>query len=239
MYLEADLHIHTVASGHAYSTIDEVARAAAEKKLKLIAITDHGPALPGAAHPFHFWNLRILPQEMYGVRVLKGAEANIVNHNGDLDLPEDILEFLDIVEVGFHPRCGYDGATPKENTATLLKVIKNPLVDIIVHPGNPLFPLDVPTIVKAAEEYGVCLEINNSSFYTRQGSYETCLEFAKMSAASEVKIAISSDAHLAGTVGQFAEAVKLAEKAGIAQGRVLNSSAERVLDFLEQRRNRR
>jgi len=228
-----------VASGHAYSTVDEVARAAAEKNLKLIAITDHGPALPGGAHPFHFWNLRILPREMYGVRILRGAEANIINHKGDLDLSDDILEFLDIVGVGFHPRCGYDGATKEENTATLLEVMKNPLVDVIVHPGNPLFPLEVLKLIEVAQEAGICLEFNNSSFYTRQGSYDHCLEIAKAAAESNVRIVISSDAHLASAVGQFDDAVRLAQEVGLTRERILNHTAEQVLDFLKERKKKR
>jgi putative hydrolase len=239
MHLEADLHIHTVASGHGYSTVDEIAQVASKRGLKLIAITDHGPALPGAAHPFYFWNLRVLPAEMYGVQVLKGAEVNIVNHQGDLDLTEDILEILDVVAVGFHPRCGYDGTTKEENTATLLKVMENPFVDIIVHPGNPLFPLDVPTVVEAAEEHGICLEMNNSSFYTRKGSYDTCLEIAKVAVKTNVKIVIGSDAHLATAVGQFSNVVELVEGVGLTEDRILNSSAQRVLDFLEQRKKKR
>ena len=55
-----DLHIHTVASGHAYSTIEEIARAAGEKGLEIIAITDHTAGMPGGAHDFHFQNLGVV-----------------------------------------------------------------------------------------------------------------------------------------------------------------------------------
>jgi putative hydrolase len=46
MKLEADLHVHTIASGHGYSTIKEIMTAAAEKGLKTVAITDHGLNMP-------------------------------------------------------------------------------------------------------------------------------------------------------------------------------------------------
>ena len=69
--LEADLHVHTVASGHAYSTVEEITREAARRGLTLVGITDHGPGLPGGAHQYHFWNLRILPEVLNGVRILK------------------------------------------------------------------------------------------------------------------------------------------------------------------------
>src|SRR5512146_3220126 len=50
----ADMHTHTIASGHAYSTVNELAHAAAAKGLAAMAITDHGPALPGGPHLYHF-----------------------------------------------------------------------------------------------------------------------------------------------------------------------------------------
>jgi putative hydrolase len=61
MKLEADLHIHTTASGHGYSTVKEIVEAAAEKELRLIAITDHGLNMPGAPHWYHFTNMISLP----------------------------------------------------------------------------------------------------------------------------------------------------------------------------------
>ncbi|MFW5991661.1 MAG: PHP domain-containing protein, partial [Halanaerobiaceae bacterium] len=53
MKIEVDLHMHTLNSGHAYSTITEMAKAAAGQNLKLIAVTDHGPLLPGGPHEYY------------------------------------------------------------------------------------------------------------------------------------------------------------------------------------------
>ncbi|MGI6120647.1 MAG: PHP domain-containing protein, partial [Desulfosporosinus sp.] len=85
MDIKVDLHTHTVASGHAYSTISENAQAALRKGIKLLGMTDHGPSMPGTPHLYHFGNLSILPEELYGVRILPGVEANITNHEGELD----------------------------------------------------------------------------------------------------------------------------------------------------------
>lgn len=38
-----DLHMHTVASTHAYSTLSDYIAEAKRKGIKLFAITDHGP----------------------------------------------------------------------------------------------------------------------------------------------------------------------------------------------------
>ena len=70
MRLEADLHVHTVASGHAYSTVSEIVSAARTRGLGLVALLDHGPGCPGGAHPWHFWNMRVLPSTLDGVRIL-------------------------------------------------------------------------------------------------------------------------------------------------------------------------
>ena len=53
MKLEADLHVHTLASSHAYSTITEIARWSADIGLNAVAFTDHGSAMPDAPHIWH------------------------------------------------------------------------------------------------------------------------------------------------------------------------------------------
>lgn len=227
------MHVHTVASGHAYSTIQEIAAAAARKGLEAVAITDHGPALPGAAHPFHFWNLRVVPRRIDGVLILRSAEANVVNDKGELDLPDELLQKLDLVHAGLHPLCGYQGSTPEENTRALLGAISHPLVDIIVHPGNPNFPIDEDRVVEAAREKGKALEINNSSFvYTRLGSRENCLRIARRLSEVGGWIAVGSDAHIADFAGEFSEAVELLAEAGVRQEQLVNSDLQSLRSFL-------
>ena len=59
MRVEIDTHTHTLASGHAYNTLNEMAQAAADKGLKGLAITEHAPEMPGTCHLFYFQNLSI------------------------------------------------------------------------------------------------------------------------------------------------------------------------------------
>jgi putative hydrolase len=237
--IEADLHVHTIASGHAYSTIDEISREAAKKGLSMIAMTDHGPNLPGGAHPYHFWNLRVIPRELNGVRVLRGVEANIMNSDAELDLPEDYLELLEIVLAGFHPVCGYESGSAVQNTNVLIKAMENKFVDVIVHPGNARFPIEPKPLVEASKALGVALEINNSSFLAtsnRLSAYDFDIQIAKHVAELGSPVAISSDAHIYLQVGELSKAIDLAEEAGITSNQVINASAERVLDYLENRR---
>ena len=98
----ADLHCHTVASDHAYSTITELANAAAEKGLVAVGCTDHGTGIQDAPHMWHFYNLDALPDTISGVRVLRGVEANVMDFAGRLDMEDYVLDRLEIVVASMH-----------------------------------------------------------------------------------------------------------------------------------------
>ena len=97
-----DVHTHTVASGHAFSTLQEMAVAASEKGLKLLGITEHAPGIPGTCSPIYFRNLHVVPRRIYGVELLLGAELNIIDYKGTIDLGEEYFPMLDIRIAG-HP----------------------------------------------------------------------------------------------------------------------------------------
>ncbi|NPV91840.1 MAG: phosphatase [Firmicutes bacterium] len=232
MRLEADLHTHTLASGHGYSTVKEMAEAASAAGLKMLAITDHGLSMPGAPHYYHFTNTINWPRYMAGVEVLKGVEANIIDTNGRLDTPEEVLKYLDLVLAGFHSETWYNGKTVEDNTRAMIAAIRNPYVHIIVHPGNPMYPVDLEKVVLAARSYGKALELNNNSFLVRPGSSPRCYRLAKLARRHGVAVSINSDAHICYKVGDFETAVSMAQEAGIQSSQVLNSSAEEVRQFL-------
>lgn len=243
MQLRADLHTHTVASGHAYSTLTELARGARANGMELIAVTDHGPTVPQGAHLWYFWNLKVAPSVLDGVRILKGCEANVSpdSENG-IDLPDQVLERLDFVGVGFHPLTGFDDSDEARNTEALLRVIANPLVDQITHPGNHHeFPVDLDAVVAAAVEHNVILELNDHSFSptsSRASGVAREREFAEAAFSAGARIAIGSDAHYALHVGRFNAALAVAEQIGIPEDAIVNRSAESVLDFLTSKRPR-
>ncbi len=231
----ADLHVHSVASGHAYSTVTENVRAAAERGLEIIALTDHGPMLPGAPHAYYFGNLRVIPDMLFGVRVLKGIEANIMDRQGSLDLDDQRLAKLDIVLAGLHTHCAPHGSVA-ENTEMLINALRNPWVDAIVHPGNPEYPVDFTALVQAAVEYDVALEINNSSLtVSRKGSLPFCHTIAGLAKQYGAKILLGTDSHFAVHVGNFDAADALLAQHGITEEQILNTSRERLRDHLTRR----
>lgn len=100
-----DVHTHTVASGHAYSSLQEMAREAADKGLEVLGITEHGPSVPGTCPLVYFRNMFVIPRQMYGVRLLMGCEVNILDNHGGLDLNDYHLDLLDIAIAGIHGNC--------------------------------------------------------------------------------------------------------------------------------------
>ena len=106
MKIIADLHTHTLVSEHAYSTVDEMLNAAKDKGFLALAITDHGPASSDGAKSVHFKAMHSLPEYINGVRLLKGAEVNIIDYSGKLDLSSNILVNLDFVVASYHEERG-------------------------------------------------------------------------------------------------------------------------------------
>ena len=98
----ADLHTHTLASTHAYSSLTEMVRAASERGLYAIAITDHGKAMPGSPRDWYFGNLREVPLRYRGVLTLAGMEANVLDFEGRLDLEPGDARALDWVKENIH-----------------------------------------------------------------------------------------------------------------------------------------
>ncbi len=234
--IKADLHIHTVASGHGYSTVREICDVARSRGLEMVGICDHGPAMPGAAHPYHFANMIVLPRMLDGIKVLRGAECNIVDIDGNLDLHERILKVLDIVLAGFHLFCGFDDRSVDENTQALTGAIQSGFVDILVHPGNPLYPLNYDKVVYEAARAGVALEVNNASFtIVRRGSEKNCEEVVRLARELGAYICVGSDAHDASMVGVFDSALQLIDRVGFPEERIINRNAETVVDFLKSR----
>lgn len=232
-----DTHTHTVSSGHAYSTIQEMARGAAENGIEMIAMTDHGPAMKGAPHLYHFGNLRVIPKELYGVRIVKGVEANIIDYNGKVDMPDEYLKALDFVIASFHDIV-IAPSTIEEHTNAVINVLKNPYIDAIAHPGNPQFQIDIEKVVNTAKEYNKFIEINNQSFVIRLGSTENCKEIAKKCKEKRVRVVCGSDAHISFDVGKFDRVYDLFKEIDMPQELIINCSLDSLEEYLKERKAR-
>lgn len=237
MRFVVDTHTHTIASGHAYSTVQEMAREAAAKGIEMFAITDHGPAMKGAPYLYHFGNLRIIPENLFGVRVIKGVEANIIDYSGSIDMPDGYLKRLDFVIASFHDIC-IEPSSLEDNTQAMVNVLKNPYVDAIGHPGNTMFKVDIEKVVRAAYDNGKFIEINNSSFLVRAGCEENCREFAVECKKQGVRIVCGSDAHISFDVGRFDRIYKLLDEVLMPEELIMNTSTDKFYEYLEQKKER-
>jgi putative hydrolase len=236
--LVVDSHTHTVSSGHAYSTVQENAKEAGFNGIEMFAVTDHGPALKGAPSLLHFWNLKAIPDTIYGVRVIKGVEANIINYSGQTDMPDEILRKLDFAIASFHD-ITIEPSTVEEHTNALIKALENPYIDAIAHPGNAVFQVDIDKVVRAAARNNKLIEINNHSFSIRKGSDLNCREFLYKCKEHGVRITCGSDAHISFDVGKLDIVKAMIDETGIPEELVMCSSSQKFEMYLQERKKRK
>lgn len=236
MLIEVDTHCHSVASTHAYSTVRELAQSAKETGLKGFALTDHAPASPDSPHIWHFHNLKSLPDEILGVKLLKGVEANIIDTEGNLDMDSKELEKLDWVIASFHAPVVPNG-TYEEFTQAYINIAKNNrLVDVIGHCTTDYFKFDYEKVIKYWKEYEKLVEINESSIIFKKGSRENTYTLLKLCKKYEVPIVVNTDCHYCELIGRVPEAEKIIEEVGFPKDLIINRKIENVLDYIKRKR---
>lgn len=237
MKIIADTHSHTLASGHAYSTIREMAAAAAEKGMQMLALTEHAPKMPGTCGLFYFQNLKVIPRKMSGIRVLFGAELNIMNPDGDIDLPEDTLKKLDIAIASIHIPCFGEGHTKEEITNAYVAAMKNPYIHIIGHPDDGRFPIDYEVLVKTAKETHTLLELNNSSMHPasfRKDAKKNQLTMLELCRQYEVPVTTGSDAHMDVDAGNFNFVEELLAYCNFPEDLVVTTDLEKLKPYIKR-----
>ncbi len=229
-----DTHTHTIASGHAYNTIDEMTKRANSIGLENLAITEHTPKMPGTCNILYFTSLKILPQRKYDVNRLFGCEANIINLYGEVDMPDSLLRKMDIVIASFHIPCVKAGNV-KENTRAIINAMKNPYIDIIGHPDDSRYPIDIELVVDAAKEYQTLLELNNSSLKPngpREGARENDLKMLELCKAKDVCITLGSDAHIEEDICNFGFAEELLAEVDFPDRLIANKDMDLLNSYL-------
>ncbi len=231
MKILTDIHTHTTISHHAYSTLSENARAAKEKGLELIAMTNHGPSLEDGAHIWHFMNASVLPPIIEGIPVLPGVEVNIRNPKGEVDLPENLLKKMGVVIASMHNPT-YDFMNEADCTNAWLNVLENPYIDVLGHPGRGNFPFDIEKVVQKAKEKDVCIEINMHTL-SKPDRYGVCREIALCCKKHKTKIVVNSDAHYCGAIGEFDNAIRLLREIGFSDELIMNRNAKTLVNHLK------
>lgn len=236
MKIELDVHTHTLASGHAYSTLQEMAQAAADKGLKLLGITEHTPDTPGACQFFYFRNLHVVPRRMYGIELLLGAEINILDTLGTLSVDVDFMKRIDLRIASIHS-FSYQSGTADENTNALIQVINNPFIHIIGHPGDGTAVLHFEPIVLAAKEQHTLLEINNSSLKPARNkpeARENNLTLLRLCKQYDVPVILGSDAHISFDIARYDYLSELINQTGFPEELIMNRDVNTFKNYLKR-----
>jgi putative hydrolase len=223
-----DIHTHTLASGHAFSTLQEMVRVASEKHIRLLGITEHGPGIPGTCDPIYFRNMHCVPRLMYGVELLMGAELNIIDYEGAIELEDQFYPMMDVKIAGLHGVCYHPG-TIEQNTNAVLGAIRNPQINIISHPGDGTAVLDFESLVLASKKYKTLLEVNNSSLNPirhRLQARPNNLELLRLCKKYEVPVIVGSDAHISFDIGRHDFVDELLRETDFPDALIVNDKIE-------------
>jgi DNA polymerase (family 10) len=224
--IRGDLHLHTLYSD-GRDTVEGVVRSAEALGYEYIAITDHSPA-SAASRVLSENSLSKQMDEIDevqmrhpGLRILKGVEADILP-DGSLDLPDAVLERLDIVLASLHDDAGQ---SPEELLARYETAAAHPLVNVLTHPANRLvgrrdgYAIDYDRLFELAAETGTMLEIDGApSHLDLEGA------LARRAAEAGVTLTIDSDCHHAPMMGRYMLfGVGTARRGWIEPARVANT----------------
>ena len=230
-----DAHMHTIASGHAYSTLNEMIASGKSKKLKLIGITEHTNKMPGTCHEIYFCNFKVIPRHQDDIEIRMGAEINIINYYGNMDLSEKGFSKIDYGIASLHDIC-IDPGSQEENTNAIIGAMKHPKVKIIGHPDNGYYPVNYEKIVLAAKEYHDLLELNNSSLNAlgeRLNSRDNMKAILKLCQKHQTELIIDSDAHIADDVGNHKYVHELLDNLNFPEELIVNTSVDKFKKYIK------
>ncbi len=230
--ITVDTHTHTNVSAHAFSTLEENIAAAVKMGLEGIAMTNHGPDLGDGAVWFHFNSARHLPKHINGIRLLTGAEVDIMDEDGNLDIEDKYLKNLELIIASFHTPCFAPNQPKEAVTKAWLNTLDNENVDVLGHMGDGRYMCDYEAVVKKAKEKGKIIEINNHSFRVRAGSDENCRQIALLCKKYSVPVVLSTDAHFSAEIGIVDNSKKLLEEIDFPEDLILNTSLKKLCDYL-------
>ena len=237
-HIRADLHTHTTWSDGSAS-VQQMAEAAIQRGLKVLAITDHsfglGVAQGLTVERLHAQRLEIKQvQKKLGdaILLLQGSEVEI-HADGSLDFPDEVLDEMDIVVAALHTSLRQERPVV---TARLLNAIRNPHVDVIAHPSGRLMPnregadLDWEQVLSAAKESGVALEID-----AHPSRLDLDEVYARRAAEMGIPLTIDTDAHAPDGMDVMEYGVSVARRAWVEPEQVINTwETGKIVEWLKR-----
>ena len=230
-----DMHTHTLASGHAYNTIYEMAARGRSLGMEALGITEHAPAMPGTCHEFYFSNLKAVPRVIDGLKMLFGVELNLLDSEGHVDLAEDIIREMDLCVASIHPPCFQEGRSREEVTRACLNACENPYITIIGHPDDGRFPVDYEQLAIKARDTGTLLELNQGSLQPgsfRLNTMENAEIMLRYCEKYGTRVIMDSDAHVVSQHGNHTCGTELVKRMGFPEELIVNRSLDEFTKFL-------
>ena len=260
--IACDTHTHTIASRHAYSTVEENVRAAAELRFELLSVTDHfspmiqtEPATGVDLRDYQqFINLEMWPRRWHGVHLMRGCEADIVDLDGHLygwnmpfdwrlsgpaeeprtTLQEEVFYQCDYVIASVHGHRWADGATREQVTEMYIHALEHPKVLILGHVGRSGLDFDIDAVAMRARELGKLIEINEGSLFGRHDFTMRCTQIAQRCLNAGCMVSTGSDAHISSDVARLDRVTKLLESVGYPARLIASRDAETFLRVWER-----
>lgn len=220
-----DIHTHCLSSGHGtHDTITDMARAASKKSLQILGISDHGPATPQAADSSYFRNLLLADRKKFGLELMYGAELNILNEEGGVDLEDALIGSLDYAFISMHHPVFSSGSV-RSNTDAYINAMRHPGVRFLGHPDDSRFPVDYERLLTAARENHVYPEINNASLmpdaYRTEG-IRNSMQILNLCKKLHLPVLLSSDSHGRKHIGDMQYIFPLLEQCSFPPELVIN-----------------
>ena len=244
MKIKTDIHTHTNHTQHAYSTLWENAACAAKKGIELIAMTNHGPASHCHLERDHFkYPPFTVPRRLneLGITILRGAETNVLDDMGNLDLDNEILGNLDLVIASCHEK-PYSPKTDKSFMRMYENLANNPQVDILGHICRNM-PQDencLDEVIELANKKGKLIEINQLSYISRkQHRVDASKILIRKLFEHKSLVVVNTDAHFCTLVGKFGPITEHLEQMGYPEELIINRDQKTLLEWLNRRENRR
>ncbi len=234
-----DTHVHTIMSGHAHSTVLENLQVAKQKGHKFLFVTDHTGAMNMSPDRVaNFLCLKsTLPDMHDGLYIIRGCEASIVDCDGGLDLPEDLIARNEWVIASLHAYV-FPVQDFETTTNIWLKVAENLDIDVIGHCDEDTWKFDYEKVLKKFKEYGKIVEINSNSLRVKKGCKVNCREIALLCKKYEIPVVVSSDAHFAPMIGNVSESIEMLSEIDFPEKLILNADCERLAEVLSAKSGR-